>query len=42
VITEDVKPNALALTRPPQVEKPGWAEAFRARKTAERKARGAG
>jgi bifunctional UDP-N-acetylglucosamine pyrophosphorylase/glucosamine-1-phosphate N-acetyltransferase len=40
VITQDVAANALALTRLPQVEKPGWAEAFRARKMAERKAGG--
>ncbi len=34
VITRDVSPNALALGRGPQVEKPGWAEAFRTRKRA--------
>ena len=34
VITADVSPDALALTRPTQVEKPGWAAAFRARKLA--------
>jgi bifunctional UDP-N-acetylglucosamine pyrophosphorylase/glucosamine-1-phosphate N-acetyltransferase len=32
VITEDVAPNALALGRGTQVEKPEWARAFRARK----------
>jgi bifunctional UDP-N-acetylglucosamine pyrophosphorylase/glucosamine-1-phosphate N-acetyltransferase len=32
VITRDVSPDALALGRGPQVEKPGWAETFRARK----------
>jgi bifunctional UDP-N-acetylglucosamine pyrophosphorylase/glucosamine-1-phosphate N-acetyltransferase len=36
VITDDVAPNALALARGRQVEKPGWAEDFRA---AKRKAR---
>jgi len=30
VITEDVAPGALALGRGRQVEKPGWAERFRA------------
>jgi bifunctional UDP-N-acetylglucosamine pyrophosphorylase/glucosamine-1-phosphate N-acetyltransferase len=32
VITRDVSPNALALGRGQQVEKPDWAEAFRERK----------
>ena len=32
VITKDVAPDALALGRGAQVEKPGWAAAFRARK----------
>jgi len=32
VITQDVAPGALALERGPQMEKPGWAAAFRARK----------
>ncbi|HEY1447295.1 MAG TPA: bifunctional UDP-N-acetylglucosamine diphosphorylase/glucosamine-1-phosphate N-acetyltransferase GlmU [Caulobacteraceae bacterium] len=32
VITKDVAANALALGRGSQVEKPGWASAFRARK----------
>jgi bifunctional UDP-N-acetylglucosamine pyrophosphorylase/glucosamine-1-phosphate N-acetyltransferase len=36
VITADVSPDALALERGPQVEKPGWAAAFRARKIAAR------
>jgi len=36
VITRDVAANALALGRGSQVEKPGWAEAFRARKRAEK------
>jgi bifunctional UDP-N-acetylglucosamine pyrophosphorylase/glucosamine-1-phosphate N-acetyltransferase len=40
VITESVSPDALALTRPPQVEKPGWAAAFRARKLREKAAKG--
>jgi bifunctional UDP-N-acetylglucosamine pyrophosphorylase/glucosamine-1-phosphate N-acetyltransferase len=39
VITEDVAPDALALGRARQSEKPGWAAAFRARKLAERAAR---
>ena len=34
VITKDVTANALAIGRGPQVEKQGWAEAFRARKRA--------
>jgi len=37
VITKDVAPNALALGRGQQVEKPGWAAAFRAMKLAARK-----
>jgi bifunctional UDP-N-acetylglucosamine pyrophosphorylase/glucosamine-1-phosphate N-acetyltransferase len=36
VITKDVAENALALGRAGQVEKPGWAAAFRARKMRER------
>jgi bifunctional UDP-N-acetylglucosamine pyrophosphorylase/glucosamine-1-phosphate N-acetyltransferase len=32
VITKDVSANALALGRGSQIEKPGWAEAFRERK----------
>jgi bifunctional UDP-N-acetylglucosamine pyrophosphorylase/glucosamine-1-phosphate N-acetyltransferase len=37
VITDDVHPDALALGRGRQAEKPGWAAAFRTRKQAERK-----
>ena len=37
VITEDVEPHALAIARGRQVQKPGWAEAFRALKRANRK-----
>ena len=37
VITVDVPDDALALERNGQVNKPGWAVAFRARKLAERK-----
>jgi bifunctional UDP-N-acetylglucosamine pyrophosphorylase/glucosamine-1-phosphate N-acetyltransferase len=36
VITRDVAPDALALERGPQLEKPGWAAAFRTRKLAEK------
>ncbi|HXQ14830.1 MAG TPA: bifunctional UDP-N-acetylglucosamine diphosphorylase/glucosamine-1-phosphate N-acetyltransferase GlmU [Caulobacteraceae bacterium] len=36
VITEDVSGDALALARGHQVEKPGWAASFRARKLAEK------
>jgi bifunctional UDP-N-acetylglucosamine pyrophosphorylase/glucosamine-1-phosphate N-acetyltransferase len=36
VITKDVAPDALALERGPQLEKPGWAAAFRARKLAQK------
>jgi bifunctional UDP-N-acetylglucosamine pyrophosphorylase/glucosamine-1-phosphate N-acetyltransferase len=36
VITQDVAPDALALARGRQVEKPGWAAAFRERKLRER------
>ena len=39
VVTRDVAPDALALERAPQVEKPGWAAKFRALKIAARKAR---
>ena len=39
VITENVSDNALAIGRGKQVEKPGWANAFRERKAAEKKAR---
>ena len=40
VITQDVAPDALAVARGRQVEKPGWAARFRAEKQA-RKAKGA-
>lgn len=36
VITEDVGRDALALTRAPQTQKPGWAAKFRARKASEK------
>lgn len=36
VITRDVPPGALGLERGQQAEKPGWAKAFRERKTAQR------
>jgi bifunctional UDP-N-acetylglucosamine pyrophosphorylase / glucosamine-1-phosphate N-acetyltransferase len=36
VITKDVSADALAIARGRQVEKPGWAAGFRARKQAER------
>lgn len=38
VITKEVAPDALALERSAQTEKPGWAAAFRARKSAEKAA----
>jgi bifunctional UDP-N-acetylglucosamine pyrophosphorylase/glucosamine-1-phosphate N-acetyltransferase len=37
VITEDVAPDALAIARGVQCEKPGWARAFRERKKLEKK-----
>ncbi len=37
VITKDVAADALAIARGTQVEKPGWAKAFRARKQKEKK-----
>ncbi len=37
VITRDVPDDSLALERGPQVEKPGWAARFRARKLAARR-----
>lgn len=40
VITRDVAPDALALGRGEQSEKPGWAAKFRARKAAEKAAKG--
>ncbi|MGH6999039.1 MAG: bifunctional UDP-N-acetylglucosamine diphosphorylase/glucosamine-1-phosphate N-acetyltransferase GlmU, partial [Phenylobacterium sp.] len=36
VITRDVAPDALALERGAQVEKPGWAARFRAAKLAKK------
>ncbi len=39
VITRDVSPNALALERSPQEERPGWAEKFRALMSKRKKAR---
>jgi bifunctional UDP-N-acetylglucosamine pyrophosphorylase/glucosamine-1-phosphate N-acetyltransferase len=39
VITEEVAPDALALGRGRQAEKPGWAAEFRARKLAEKAAK---
>ena len=40
VITQDVPPDALALARGRQVEKPGWAADFRAAKLSKRKTGG--
>jgi len=40
VITRDVPPDALALARGLQVDKPGWAATFRERKRAEKAKRG--
>jgi bifunctional UDP-N-acetylglucosamine pyrophosphorylase/glucosamine-1-phosphate N-acetyltransferase len=37
VITDDVCPDALAIARGVQTEKPGWAKAFRDRKRSEKK-----
>ena len=37
VVSQDVPADALALARPEQVNKPGWAAAFRAMKIANRK-----
>ncbi|MFT3997028.1 MAG: bifunctional UDP-N-acetylglucosamine diphosphorylase/glucosamine-1-phosphate N-acetyltransferase GlmU [Asticcacaulis sp.] len=39
VITEDVPDDALAFERSRQTEKPGWAKAFRERKSAEKAAK---
>jgi bifunctional UDP-N-acetylglucosamine pyrophosphorylase/glucosamine-1-phosphate N-acetyltransferase len=39
VITRDVEPGALAVGRGRQVDKPGWADAFRAFKRANRKSK---
>ncbi|WP_298669618.1 bifunctional UDP-N-acetylglucosamine diphosphorylase/glucosamine-1-phosphate N-acetyltransferase GlmU [uncultured Sphingomonas sp.] len=38
VVTRDVSADALALVRPPQEEKPGWAARFRQQMTARKKA----
>jgi bifunctional UDP-N-acetylglucosamine pyrophosphorylase/glucosamine-1-phosphate N-acetyltransferase len=40
VVTEDVAPDALALARAHQVEKPGWARAFRAKKQESKRPKG--
>ncbi|HEY0316631.1 MAG TPA: bifunctional UDP-N-acetylglucosamine diphosphorylase/glucosamine-1-phosphate N-acetyltransferase GlmU [Sphingomonas sp.] len=40
VVTRDVAPDALALARPVQEEKPGWAARFRARMSERKKAAG--
>jgi len=40
VITKDVEADALAVERNQQVERPGWAAKFRARKLAARAAKG--
>jgi bifunctional UDP-N-acetylglucosamine pyrophosphorylase/glucosamine-1-phosphate N-acetyltransferase len=37
VITQDVAPDALAIARGEQTQKPGWAKAFRERKKSEQK-----
>ena len=39
VITRDVAPDALALSRPPQVQRDSWAAAFRDKRLAEKAAR---
>ncbi len=39
VVTQDVSADALALARARQIEKPGWAKEFRARKAAAKAAR---
>jgi bifunctional UDP-N-acetylglucosamine pyrophosphorylase/glucosamine-1-phosphate N-acetyltransferase len=36
VITKEVEADALALTRAPQRDVPGWADKFRSRKRAEK------
>jgi bifunctional UDP-N-acetylglucosamine pyrophosphorylase / glucosamine-1-phosphate N-acetyltransferase len=41
-IAENVAPDALAVVRAEQVEKPGWAEKFRTRKKAEKAAKRGG
>jgi bifunctional UDP-N-acetylglucosamine pyrophosphorylase/glucosamine-1-phosphate N-acetyltransferase len=40
VICRDVEADALAVTRGPHIEKPGWAEAFRRRRRKEKAAAG--
>jgi len=40
VITRDVEADALALVRPEQIAKPGWAKRFRERMAARKKERG--
>jgi bifunctional UDP-N-acetylglucosamine pyrophosphorylase / glucosamine-1-phosphate N-acetyltransferase len=40
VITRDIEPDALALVRPEQIAKPGWAKRFRERMAARKKERG--
>lgn len=39
VLTKDVEADALALVRPPQTAKPGWAKRFRAMMTARKEAK---
>jgi bifunctional UDP-N-acetylglucosamine pyrophosphorylase/glucosamine-1-phosphate N-acetyltransferase len=39
VLTRDVDADALALVRPPQVDKPGWAARFRKMMVARKAAR---
>ncbi|MFX6006759.1 DapH/DapD/GlmU-related protein, partial [Acinetobacter baumannii] len=38
VVTKNVEADALALVRPPQEAKPGWAARFREKMTARKKA----
>ncbi len=42
VLTEDVEADALALVRPPQIAKPGWARRFRDRMIARKAAQASG
>ena len=42
VLTEDVEADALALVRPPQIAKPGWAKRFRDRMIARKAAQASG
>ncbi len=37
VVTRDVSPEALAIARGQQVEKPGWARAFREKQSAKKR-----